>query len=227
MSGTVDYQLTEGIAVITLNDGKANVMNMAMLEGIRHAFDRAGQDNAPVILKSGIVGVFSAGFDLNVFKSGDKKALTGLVGTGALLAVRILEHPLPVLGIQAGHTFPMGAFLLLACDLRIGVQGPFKIGLNEVAIGITPPEFAIELVRSRLHPSWLYRTVVLGEMFDPEDALKAGFVDRVIDPEDIDQAISQFINLTRHIDLPSHSLAKKKLRANSIARIRAAIEAEM
>lgn len=227
MSGAVNYQLTEGISEITLNDGKANVMNLAMLEEIRRAFDRAAQDNAPVILRSSLPGVFSAGFDLNVFKSGDQSALTNLVRTGALLAVHILEHPLPVLGVQAGHAFPMGAFLLLGCDFRISVRGPTKIGLNEVAIGITPPEFAVELARSRLHPAWLNRTVLLGEMFGPEDAVRAGFADHVVDPEDVDQAIGEFIKKARKLDLPSHSRAKKKLRESTLTRVRAAIQAEM
>jgi enoyl-CoA hydratase len=101
------------------------------------------------------------------------------------------------------------------------------MGLNEVAIGIAPPSFAIELARSRLHPAWLSRTATLGEMYEPEQALAAGFLDRVVAPEAIDEVLAETIAALRTIHKPSHAIAKKRLRQPAMDAMRAAIDREL
>ena len=113
----------------------------------------------------------------------------------------ILLYTLTVLPIVI---WIMGTFLLLACDFRLGARGPHRMGLNEVAIGIAPPSFAIELARSRLHPAWLSRTATLGEMYEPDEALAAGFLDRVVAPELIDLTLAEITTALRSIHKPSH-----------------------
>src|SRR5437879_2897960 len=129
--------------------------------------------------------------------SGDTAKSLEMVKAGAELALRLMLHPLPTIGVMEGHAYPMGTFLLLACDVRLGARGAHRMGLNEVAIGISPPGFAIELARSRLHPAWLSRTAVLGEMYEPEDALAAGFLDRVVPPDMIDKTLGDTIAALR------------------------------
>lgn len=121
----------------------------------------------------------------------------------------------------------MGAFLLLACDWRIGQQGPARIGLNEVAICISPPRFAIELARSRMHPAWLSRTVTLGEIFESNDALSAGLLDEVQSAEELDAAVCRAIDRLGTIHLPSHLRAKRQLRGATMAAMRTAIHEEL
>jgi enoyl-CoA hydratase len=77
---------------------------------------------------------------------------------------------------------------MLAADLRIGVEGPFNIGLNEVKIGLTLPSFAVELARYRLTPAYFNRGLITGEMFGPAEALTAGFLDRVMAPAELKAA---------------------------------------
>jgi len=226
MPDRVSYTWTAGISVIALNDGKANIMSPAMLDRLSDVLDAAERNGGPVVLRSAVPGVFSAGFDLSVFKSGDRTALQDMVRKGAELAARLLEFPYPVIGLLEGHAYPMGAFLLLACDARIAARSPLRIGLNEVAIGIVPPAFAIELARSRLHPAWLNRTVVLGEMFGPDDACRAGFVDIVVRPEDLETTLAKTLQSVRDIDPAAHRAAKKKLRGPVAAAIRQAIALE-
>jgi enoyl-CoA hydratase len=189
MSHLVTCRLEEGVARITMDDGKVNVMSTAMLRELAAAFDEAEEAEAIVVLRSARNGIFSAGFDLKVFAANDPRASLEMVKAGAALALRILSFPLPVVGIMEGHAFPMGTFLLLACDVRLGARGPHRMGLNEVAIGIPPPRFAIELARSRVHPAWLSRTVTLGEMYEPDDAVVAGFLDRVIPADSMEAAL--------------------------------------
>jgi enoyl-CoA hydratase len=66
-----------------------------------------------------------------------------------------------------GNAFPMGAFLIMSCDHRIAAEGNYRIGMNEVAIGLTVPRFAIEIARQRLTPAYFSRVVMTAEMFAP------------------------------------------------------------
>jgi len=227
MPDRVAYRLEEGVATITLDDGKLNVMSVGMLADLAAAFDRAEQDAAMIFLRSGRDGVFSAGFDLKVFAANDAEGSLAMVKAGAELALRLMTYPYPTLGVMAGHAFPMGTFLLLGCDVRVGVRGPFRMGLNEVAIGIAPPGFAIELARSRMHPAWLSRTVALGEMYEPDDAVGAGLLDRVVDPDQAEATVAALAKTLRSLHAPSHALAKQRLRRATTLAMREAIDLEL
>jgi enoyl-CoA hydratase len=227
MNQMVGYACAEGIARITMDDDKLNVMSLAMLEALQAAFDRAEKDQAVVILRSGRPNVFTAGFDLKVFAANDAPGGYAMVKAGGELALRLLSFPTPVLGVMEGHAFPMGTFLLLASDVRVAAMGPHRMGLNEVAIGIAPPGFAVEIARSRIHPAWLSRTVTTGEMFEPEDAVTAGFLDRVIAPDELEKEVNAIADALRKLHMPSHLTAKRRLRAGVIEAMRRAIDSEI
>lgn len=227
MSNLVSYRCVAGVARITMDDGRVNVMSPEMLHDLDAALDRAQSDRATVVLRSAREGIFSAGFDLKIFAANDPKRSLEMLRAGAELALRLMAFPNPTIGIMEGHAFPMGTFLLLACDVRIGTLGKFRMGLNEVAIGISPPRFAIELARSRVHPAWLSRTVTLGEMFEPEDAAVAGFLDRVVPPERIDATLDEVLTALKGIDISMHATAKRNLRRQTMAAMREAIDADL
>ena len=105
-----------------------------------------------MVVLQGRPGCFSAGFDLQTLAGHRRTAFT-LLRLGASLAERILSFPAPVVVACTGHAFPAGAFLLMAADTRLGADGPFRLGLNEVRIGLTLPWFAIVLARHRLTPA--------------------------------------------------------------------------
>ncbi len=109
-----------------------------------------------------------------------------LVTGGAELLMRIFTYPMPVVCACTGHALAMGSLVLLAADVRIGAAGDFKLGLNEVAIGMGLPIFATELARYRLTPSG-FNAALLGEVFGPEDAVAAGYLDRVVPADDVVQ----------------------------------------
>jgi enoyl-CoA hydratase len=227
MSDLVTYRLQDAVATITMDDGKVNVMSTAMLRALDAACDRAQADKAIIVLRSARKGIFSAGFDLKIFATQDAERSLEMVKAGAELALRLMSYPFPTIGVMEGHAFPMGTFLLLACDVRLGTAGTSRMGLNEVAIGIAPPSFAIELARSRVHPAWLSRTVTMGEMFEPDQAVVAGFLDRVIPANDLDQALKDLGAGLRGLHMPSHALAKQRLRHAAMAAMREAIDREL
>lgn len=225
MTKLVNWREIDGVAHVTMDDGKLNVMSLAMLQALHAAFDRAAAAGLPVLLR-GRDGVFSAGFDLKVFAAGDVGASQAMVRAGAELALKLLSFETPVIAVCTGHAYPMGAFLLLAADVRLGVAGPYRIGLNEVAIGIAVPSFGLELARQRLVPALLNRAVT-GQMCDPAEAAAAGYLDRVVAPDDLAAAEAAALAGLAAIHLPSHALTKRRLRGAAIASIRAAIDAEV
>lgn len=227
MTTRVTYRCEAGIARITMDDGKVNAMSPEMLRDLDTALDRAQSDKAVVVLRSARNGIFSAGFDLKIFAANDPARSLAMVKAGGELVLRLMAFPYPTIGIMEGHAFPMGAFLLLACDLRIGALGKYRMGLNEVAIGISPPRFAIELARSRVHPAWLSRTVTLGEMFEPEEAVTAGFLDRAVPPNEVDGALSQVLSALKGVNVAMHATAKHNLRRQAMAAMRKAIDADL
>jgi enoyl-CoA hydratase len=226
MSDLVTYERHGPIARVTFDDGKVNVMSAAMLGAIAGALDRAEADGAIVIL-AGRPGIFTAGFDLKSFATGTPEAILAMMTAGAELAYRVLTFPTPIVAACTGHAYPMGAFLLLGADIRLGAEGPYRIGLNEVAINIAVPSFGLELARQRLAPAYFQRTALTGEMFGPREAMTAGFLDRVEAPGRLLAAADEVAEALTKIDLASHKLTKQRARGPAMAAVRAAIDAEI
>lgn len=210
MSELVSYSFSDGVALLSLDNGKANALSPELFEAFNAALDRAEQDRAVVVIK-GKEGIFSGGYDLKVMTS-SPEAARGLVAIGSTLSRRLLAHPFPVVAMCTGHAIAKGAFLLLSADYRIGVQGPFKIGLNEVAIGMTMHHVGIELARARLSNSAFTRSVINAELFSPEDAVAAGFLDRVVPAEALEsEAMAMAAQLTK-LNMTAHRNTKRKSR---------------
>ncbi len=226
MDNIVTYSRSESISHIVMSDGKVNVMSVRMLEALHAAFDAAERDKTVVVL-TGHGATFSAGFDLKVFAAGSADEIYRMVKSGAELVLRILSFPTPVVVACNGNAVAMGAFLVLAADLRIGAEGNYKIGLNEVAIGLALPQFGIEVARQRLTPAHFNRTVTTGEMFAPPEALAAGFLDRVVPSADLDAAAHQAAEALSKINMAAHAATKLRARGPAISAIRAAIDMEM
>ncbi len=226
MPTPVTYSRSGPISRIVMDDGKVNVMSIGMLEALHAAFDEAERDQTVVIL-TGRGRAFSAGFDLNVLTTGSAQEMHRMLKAGGELALRILSFPLPVVIACNGHAYPMGAFLILAADVRLAAEGPYKIGLNEVAIGLTVPTFGIEVARARLTPAYFNRAVVTGELFAPPEAVTAGFFDRLVPAAELDAAAEEVAQALSLIDLPAHAATKRRARGETMLALRAAIDAEL
>jgi enoyl-CoA hydratase len=213
MGALVSYRLRDSVATITMDDGKVNVLSQAMLTELGAALGRAAADRAVVVL-TGREGVFSAGFDLQVLRAGGAEA-ADLLRAGFDLAARLLASPTPVLVACPGHAVAMGAFLVLSGDYRIGASGPYKLTANEVAIGMTMPRAAVEICRQRLTPACFNRAVVLAEVFPPEDAVAAGFLDRVVPAAELAAAAAGAAAELASLDMGAHRATK--LRARQLA----------
>jgi enoyl-CoA hydratase len=210
MSELIAYHLEDGIATLTLNNGKVNAISPDVIAAFNAALDQAVADRAVVII-TGQPGILSGGYDLKVMTAGPKEAVA-LVTAGSTLARRLLSHPFPVIVACPGHAVAKGAFLLLSADYRIGVDGPFSIGLNEVQIGMTMHHAGIELARDRLRRSAFHRSVINGEMFDPKSAVDAGFLDKVVTAEELQGSALAAARQLKKINMLAHKNTKLKVR---------------
>lgn len=210
MSDLIAYHLEDGIATLTLNNGKVNAISPDVIVAFNAALDQAVADRAVVII-TGQPGILSGGYDLKVMTAGPKEAVS-LVASGSTLARRLLSHPFPVIVACPGHAVAKGAFLLLSADYRIGVEGPFTIGLNEVQIGMTMHHAGIELARDRLRKSAFHRSVINGEMFTPQGAVDAGFFDKVVSPDGLQAAALEAARQLKKINMTAHKNTKLKVR---------------
>ncbi|MGK9064275.1 crotonase/enoyl-CoA hydratase family protein [Stutzerimonas chloritidismutans] len=222
MSELVSYELDDGIATLTLSNGKVNALSPAVFDALNAALDRAEQDRAVVIL-TGQPGILSGGYDLKVMTSSAENAIS-LVATGSTFTRRMLAHPFPIIVACTGHAIAKGAFLLLSADYRIGVEGAFNIGLNEVQIGMTMHHAGIELARDRLRKSAFHRSVINGEIFDPQGAVDAGFLDRVVPAGELMPVARATAEQLKKINMTAHRNTKLKVRKALLETLDKAIE---
>ena len=224
MSDLVAYRLEDGVAVLTLNNGKVNAFSHALIAAFNAALDRAEADQAIVIV-TGQPGILSGGYDLKVMMAGPQQAID-LVAAGSTLARRMLAHPQPIIVACSGHAVAKGAFVLLSADYRIGVDGPFSIGLNEVQIGMTMHHVGITLARDRLTSVAFQRSVVCAEMFNPQGALAAGFLDQVVPAEQLMASALEVAQRFKKLNPGAHAATKLKVRRALLDALDAGIAAD-
>ena len=217
----MDYRTEDNIAIITIDDGKANAVGHDFIDGVMAHLDKAEQEaNAAVFL--GRPGLFSAGFDLKEIQKGPQEA-TALVNKGAHMLYRLFSFPAPVVAGCTGHAVAAGAFFLLSCDTRIGVEGDFSLGLNETAIGMTLPVFGQELAKDRLSKRHLTAAVIQSTMYSPQDAVDAGFLDQVVAPEALADACIAAAKKLCELPKETYGLMKRDTRAAPLAAIEASL----
>jgi enoyl-CoA hydratase len=173
------------------------------------------------------MGVFSAGFDLGVFKQA-KAPLCDMLKAGAETAERLLSFPAPIVVACGGHAIAMGAFLILAADVRFGIlDGRSKICVNEVEIGLTVPRFAIEMCRQRLAPAYFNRAVITAESCDPRQAVKAGFLDFLVPAPELLSAARDKATVLSRLVRDAYVATKRRARDGVLQALRGAVEADV
>jgi enoyl-CoA hydratase len=221
----VRYELSDSVAVIHLDDGKANALSHAVIDSLHAALDQAEKEARCVVLV-GRPGRLSAGFDLSVMSTGPE-AVQGLVTAGAELLLRLYMFPMPTVVACSGHALAAGAIILLVADTRIGARGNFKIGLNEVAIGMSLPIFGIEFARDRLSKRHFHAAVNQARIFDPEGAVDAGYLDATAEPEKLlDEALAE-ANRLAQLSTGAYAGTKQTSRASIERQIRDTLAADM
>ena len=222
---TVSLERTDDIAVIRIDDGKANALGHATIDAINAALDEAAEAKAVVLF--GRAGKFSAGFDLAVMKEGTEAA-QGLVKKGAELCMRLYGFPAPVFAGSDGHALAAGALVLLSCDIRVASDTPGRIGLPETTIGMPLPVFAVELARDRLSRRHFTAATLLGTVYSPDEASDVGYVDRVVPAAELEATVMD--TARTHADALSRSgfaRTRQNARQATIDFVNASLDADM
>ncbi|NJS14027.1 MAG: crotonase/enoyl-CoA hydratase family protein [Sphingopyxis sp.] len=220
----VTISIQNDIALIRMDDGKANAMNFEMIEALHRALD-AAEAGAKAVVLAGRPGRFSGGFDLRAFATLGAEGIGRLLDEGAKLLVRLYGGPLPVVAACTGHAIAMGAFILHACDTRVGAAGEFKIGANETTNGMVLPIFALELSRDRLSPRHLTRALVQALIYDPEGAVDAGYLDVLAAPDAVEATAMGIAAQLATLPGETYAANKRAVRGATLARISASVGA--
>lgn len=215
MSEPATYELIDQIAVLTMNDGKANAFGPNMIATLNGLLDRAEAEAKAVVL-TGRDGIYSGGFDLRVIRGDDPQAAVDMRLGGTRLMMRLYGLPLPLVIAASGHAIALGAFCLLTGDYRIGIEGEFRIGLNETSLGMSLPPFGLMLARERLSKRYLSRATMAASMFSPKDAKDAGFLDVVVPEDKLRATALDVASKYLALDSSAYTAVKNGLRRESI-----------
>jgi enoyl-CoA hydratase len=222
---TASYTLENKTAIVTMDDGKANALSKDMIDALTSALARAEQEANAVVL-AGRAERFCAGFDLRVMMSGPANAVE-LLEAGSKLLLALYRTPLPLIIACTGHALAGGALVVLTGDYRIGASGAFKIGLNEVQIGLPVPALAMELARDRLSKRALHHATLGAQIYDPAGALEVGYLDAVVAPDEVlNRAKAEAARLGAYGRMP-YRATKERLRGATIANIEGSLERDL
>lgn len=178
-----------GVRVLTLDRPPANAENETLLSDLHAALDRAGADRAVrAVVLTGQGRFFSGGFDLSAPRreEGEVAVMTALFRD---THVKLLTLPKPTLAMMNGHAIAGGLVLVLACDYRLGLDGDYKIGLNEVAIGASYPKVALEIVRLRLTHQRAAELLLGAAIYPASQAIRLGVVDELLPAEQLEATV--------------------------------------
>jgi len=234
-SSLVTYTKAGNVGVIGMDDGKMNSFSFEMMNQLNDKLDDIENDqDVKAVVLHGNEKCFSAGFDLGVMMGKDKNAVADMITEGCKIGLRLFEHRLPIVIGCTGHGLAMGAITLLASDLRIGPPKgtKAKIGLNEVAINVSPPIFMLEMARSKMTPEAMNTSILQAKIYPPEDALgKVGFLDELA-PQDgsesvVEMAVRRAQEIADTVQQPSFRNAKLGMRKQSLVTIKGTLEEDM
>jgi enoyl-CoA hydratase len=219
------YTLEGPVATILMDDGKANALSDTMIAELGEALTRAEKEAQAVVL-SGRPDRFCGGFDLKVMMS-SPEAAQKLLRAGAALLMRFYGSPLPVVVACTGHAVAAGALLLLTADVRVGAGGDFRIGLNEVAIGLPVPVLAMELARDRLSRHELGHATLQAQIFDPAGAARIGYLDEVVPAGDLAARVQQHAAKLAAVSPLAYRATKRRLRGKTIQHIVSTLDEDL
>jgi Delta3-Delta2-enoyl-CoA isomerase len=175
----------DAITEINLARPPVNALNIELLQAISDAVDHAVKSGARGIMLSGAPGMFSAGVDVPSLLGCDREGVSTFWRTFFRTSSKLALSPVPMVAAITGHSPAGGAVLSLFCDYRVMAEGPFRIGLNEVQVGLVVPE-PIQLALRRIVGAYrAERLMVAGAMIDSAQALACGLVDELTGVEQV------------------------------------------
>mmetsp|Transcript_5966 Transcript_5966/g.6852 ORF Transcript_5966/g.6852 Transcript_5966/m.6852 type:complete len:239 (-) Transcript_5966:4-720(-) len=224
MSSLVSYERKGDVVVLTMNDQKMNSFSFQLIQELNKALDRATLEKGSwSLLLLGNAKAFSAGFDLSVMGAPPSMDQHRLFVEGSELVLRFFEFPRPVVFGCSGHALALGAIMLLAGDVRIGKRGKAKIGMNEVAIGMSVPQLAVELARHKLTAKELNAATTQAKIYNVDQAVACGYLDVAVDEADFETTCFAEAERLAKLKNPGFSTTKSFLKREIAEKTRGAL----
>ena len=174
----ISVEEREGVAVVRLDDGKVNALDLEMLRAITATMSRLV--DAPAVVLTGARTVFSAGVDLRRIVEGGPAYVREFLPALSQAFLAVFDHPRPVVAAVNGHALAGGCVLAAACDVRLMSAG--TIGLTELLVGVPFPVTPLEIMRFAVGPA-VAGLALTGRTMGPDDARRIGLVDAVVEPD--------------------------------------------
>lgn len=197
-----------------------NALDPGLVRSLRRALEQAEIDDVDGLMLSGAPGLFSAGLDLPALMALDRDGMRAFWQDFFGLCAALARSPIPLVAAIGGHSPAGGAVLALFCDYRVMAQGPFRIGLNEVQVGLFVPDCIQLALRRVVGSRRAERMLVAGAMLDADAALACGMVDELAEPDTVNDValgwMRQLLELPRHAMRATRTVARADL-ANALA----------
>jgi len=217
----------DGVAHVLLDDGKANVLNEETCAALRGGIDAAAEARCGALVVHGRTGMFSGGIDLSLVRAEDPQRRAAGLQTVAHTLLAVWTAPIPTVAAVTGHAIAGGAILALACDRRIGTSGAWKIGINETRLRMVFPTWALVIAQAGIRPSAWNETILAGDLVDPEGAVRVGFLDEAVAPEDHAARVAEVAAGLAEIPTRAYAGNKALLRRAEAGRAGALVADEM
>jgi enoyl-CoA hydratase len=213
----IQYQLENEVATIRMDDGKANAMNFAFFEEMNQSLDRLENDRAKTLILTGRQGYFSAGLDIKLMSSLPAAEINALADTFAKTLLRVFSLPVPTIALCSGHAVAGGAMLFFACDLRFVVDGPYRIQMNEMMMGIPLPSWMLLIGRFALPAQVFVEALLHARVFSPKETMEKAISYGLI--KDDEDAVAFVMARTEHLKVlnsDAYRTSKNRLRAAEV-----------
>lgn len=215
----------DGLAVVTMDDGKANAMDLEFFHELDTAFDEVAESRAVVL--RGRDGMFSAGLNTKIMAQLDTDAMTELLIAFGRTMLRIWGEPRPVVAAATGHALAGGTILAMSCDHAVAAAGDFRWGLTETTIGFPMPDWILRIARGNVRVDRLDDLVLPGRMVDAAEAVEVGFADEVLPAMEVVDAAHVRAGGLAELPREAYAYTKWQLRGAAIEAARADLESDV
>ena len=216
----IERTLENGILTLRLAHGKASALDLELIETLARELAEAEVSEARGVVLTGSGSIFSAGVDLFRLVEGGREYAERFVPALSRSLLDLFTFPKPLVIAANGHAIAGGCIFTLAGDYRIMAAGNGRIGMPELLVGVPFPPSVIEIVRFAVPPQHLQMLMYTGKTVPPDEALRLGLVDEVVDPGMLAARATEMANGLAALPPTAFALAKRQLRDRTRGRAR-------
>ncbi len=216
----IQYKKENNIAVITMDDGKANAMDFEFFKQMNDALEKTEKDSAKALIIAGRPGFYSGGLDLKLIPTLPIEDFDAFVETFANTMLRVYAFPIPTIAACTGHAIAGGTILSFACDRIVAQNGPYKIQMNEMLTGLPIPAWMFLIARSAISSRLETEVLLHARIFSPQEALDRNMIDILVDEgDDILASASSLAKEFFSINQTAYAVTKKRMRDPEIKHV--------